>query len=751
MHIRRLFSYIFIAVIAWYVGSTISPVHAQYACNTSCALNASGCAAGLTCRSSDTRCGKLYNQCGGASNATCYGNQANGGWDFTDPCNQTNLCNNAGTTRTFGWSAAGSCTASCGPGTRPRTCTCGSQNNCPVSCTSPAGACGAVDNSITCCVDQAPQTSPVITSVGNGNCGIASSLPINWTFAGTSGCGNDWGYTCGGNTNSFTVKVDGVVHTAGISSALRTITITTTSTASHQIQVCAHNGYAENCSAPFVVTMDSSAPAVPVPTLTLTTDGSCVGKSYVDVSWNSVADVGCGGLSANPYWVQASTDPFNSVLNGWYNSWQSTTNQTSTTSYDPGTIISARVKSKDVFGDVDSVNHQSAWSSTASIEIPVPSPYPTIHIAGTFQEDFGSGACVPNMILDPNGLTLQLSASPNVGVTSNCTKTATSYACDVIIDNQSGLCVSPNTTLTVSGTYTGYSNIGWRESDSCAGAPVSLTAGIGNVDTNVPLFLTYGGGGAQPTPPGGGAGGGGGWFKVSNAGFINRYNGRQNFIPSSMSLFDSDDSTATRHPFINTAGSILQSTPIDLGPNGVDASGNPVYSAQNWYTSGYSFADDVSVSKYIDYVEARRQVTTITSVADIQADGIYITTSPVTITSSELPLFAGKRVVLIAKETSITVTENITVPGGALALVASSVDIDPAVSEVNAIILADTMQTGISTTPLKIKGNLSVKNAVGIYRVNTDARKPSLFVVYDPSIFIGLIEYLSTNTYDWKQ
>lgn len=749
MHMRKILLLIIgLSLVVSYISPTVS---AQYACNTSCALNTSGCATGLTCRLSDTRCGKLYNQCGGAGNATCYGssNQANAGWDFNNPCDQGNLCNNQGTTRTFGWSAPGACTATCGPGTQPRTCNCGSQNNCPVSCTSPAGICGSVNNDITCCVNQAPQTKPVITSVGNGTCGIASSLPINWTFNGTTGCGNDWGYRCGGNTNTFTVKVDGVVHTAGISSALRTITIATTATPTHQIEVCANNGFAENCSNSFLVTMDANPPPVPVPTLTLTTDGSCVGKSFVNVSWNAVADSGCGGLHANPYWAQASTiASFSTVLFGWNNTWVSTRTQTSTSSYVPGTVIYSRIRSRDVF------NQQSAWSIIGGVTIPTPSPYPTIHIAGTFQEDFG-GTCAPNMILDPNSLSLNVSASPNLGVTANCTKTATSYACNVAIDNTSGLCVSPNTTLTLTGSYAGYSNIGWRESNSCSGAPVSLTAGIGNVDTNVPIFLSYGGGGVQPTPPdeeeGGETGYGGGWFKVSNSGFINRYNGRQNYLPSTISSFDADDSIATRNPFINSVGVISQSTLIDLGPNGYDQTGKPVYSQQNWYTSGYLHNDDVSVSKYIDYVEARRQVKKITSLTDLTTDGIFISSTPLVIGASDLALFSGKNVVLIAKNTSITITDNINLPGSSLAFVGSSILIDPSVTEINAVIIADSVQTGISSVPLKIKGNLSVKNAVGVYRVNSDARKPSLFVVYDPTIFVRLIEYLSTNTYDWKQ
>jgi hypothetical protein len=382
--------------------------------------------------------------------------------------------------------------------------------------------------------------------------------------------------------------------------------------------------------------------------------------------------------------------------------------------------------------------------------IPTPSPYPTIHIAGPFHEDLGGGNCVSGVSLNPNSLSLQMVANPSTGVTTNCTKTATSYACDIVIDNQTGQCISPNTLLTLSGTYAGYSNIGWRAGNVCAGAPVGLTVGIGNVDNNIPVFLTYDGAGIQPTPPGGG-GGTGGWFKVSNSGFINRYDGRQNFLPSSMSAYDADDDISTKQCFINSASSIVQNTPIDLGPNGTSQAGVPQYSAQNWYTSGYMFNDDVTVAKYIDYVEARRQITSISALSEINADGIYISTAPIVINTADLPIFDGKKVVLIAKNSSITVNDNIIPTGGSLALVGSSISIDPAVSEIDAIVIGDTVLTGSSTTPLKIKGNLSAKNPVGIYRANTNARKPSLFVVFNPTLFVSLIPYLSTNTYDWKQ
>ena len=732
MRIAPIFVVVF---MVWgYFLASPSPALAA-ACNQACGGSIT-CNAGLTCQSGI--CYTTINKCNGTATCTA------GGYDGTNACS-ADQCTPAGTTRTAAWSAPGTCSATCGSGTTTLTCTCGSQNNCSASCTNPAATCGGTTTQA-CCVSQAPQSKPVITSVGNSGCGAAASLPINWTFGSTTGCGSAWGYFCSGNVNTFTIKVDGVVNTTGIASTATSTTITTSAAASHQIEVCAENGFGENCSTVYTVTMDNSAPPVPVPTVQAIADGSCTGKYFVDVSWAPVSDVGCGGMNATPYWSQMSPDPaFGSVIFGWNNTWDAATHQTSSTSYAPGTVLYAHVRSRDTF------DQQSAWSPNTSLTIPTPSPYPPIHVSGGFTEDINS-TCFANMNINTSSLTLQPTIVP-AAVTPVCTHTSTGYDCNLTIDNTQGQCLSNSISAAMSGTYTGYT-LGWRVGDVCAGATDTRTLTAGNSYT-IPIFFAYN---AAPTPVGPTITPGGptptpalapGWFKIKDSAFINRQNGRQNIIPYTLSAYDADDNTSTHHMLIGTAGGLVQGSPsLVVGANAMDAQGAPVYSTPNWYTTGYTQTDDVDASKYINYVESRRTYTSITSLADITTSGVYLSTAPLTI--SDASIFNGKNVVLIAKGTSITYTA-LTPTTGSLALVAQSIAIDPTVTTINGILVADTMTLGSGTQGLKVVGNVIVKNPMTIDRSRPDASKPSFFVVMSTSTYVNLLPYFSVSTYDWTQ
>jgi len=149
-----------------------------------------------------------------------------------------------------GWSSWSACSVSCGVGVLTRTCT------------NPAPACGGAGcsgaSSMACCIDQAPQTAPTITSITQPDGGAiiqTRKAIINWTFANTgSGCGLSWGYVCAGNSNTFIIRITGGItqNITGVSSAARTYTTGSifTANASYTVRVCTENGYGEDCSAP---------------------------------------------------------------------------------------------------------------------------------------------------------------------------------------------------------------------------------------------------------------------------------------------------------------------------------------------------------------------------------------------------------------------------------------------------------------------------------------------------------------------
>jgi len=729
---RRLFFItIFVSFFVVLLSSS-QPVNAAKACaETGCAEY--GCNSGLVCNSGNDTCGIKYNTCTGA---TCVADNA---WDVSSPCTTADACTPAATTRTATWGTYGACSVTCGVGTQTRTCTCGTQNDCSVQCTTPTANCDGTD-SLDCCIDQAPQVKPVITSVGTGSCSKNDPMTVNWTFADTgSDCGNSWGYKCGGNTNTFLIKVDGVTSKSGISSALRTYVLTTTVAASHQIQVCAENGFSENCSSSYLVTIDNTAPPIPVPTVEYVSEGvSCPGKYKLKYSWNAVSDSGCATMNSSPYWSQSSlsnTFPINLFP---INTWGNYTTQTTSSSYSGGTTLYAHVQSR------DALDNQSGYDTTSTtVIIPTPALYPTIHIDGPYQEkivDSGATSC-SSMSINEIDLTLQANIPPYV--TPICTKTAASYSCNFIIDNQTpaNACVSDSITIGMNGVYSGYSSVGWLSGESCSGTTSTFTLSAGDSRPNIPLFFTYDVTGLE------------GWFKVSNASFTNRSaTSRNNFIPNHIQAYDSTDDVSTHNFSIKNAGIINQQSLLNVGANSHDSEGNPIYSTPNIYTSGYSQINDVDYEKYTQYVKARKGFTTQALLSDIASDGVYIISSPIVIDAASSTLLSNKKVVLIAEGTNtITITSDFNPTNAAVALVGPTIAIDPSVKNINAILIAGTIQTGESVNELKISGNVVSQNILILKRKRSNPQKPSFFVDFNMKAYIDLLPYLSVSTYDWKQ
>lgn len=355
----------------------------------------------------------------------------------------------------------------------------------------------------------------------------------------------------------------------------------------------------------------------------------------------------------------------------------------------------------------------------------------TFHVGGQLVEKVGED-CQDISLM--SNFTLEPVISPSEGVTADCKMpTMSSYSCDFTINNQSGQCTNPNITVTMKGTYAGYSDIGWRSggtAGACNGTPTSRTYTPGVIENATPLFFQY-------------DNGGGGWFKMAQTSFNSRMSGRLNYLPASITAYDQDDSAVNRYLIEGSSGNIMQSEPVAIG-----ASDMP-YSANNWYTTNYSANTDISYSKYIDYIKARKSYTKITDLTEIEGDGIYSISTPVTLTAAQ---FDGKKVVLVVEGAAATFSGATFIPAnGSLALVAKDIIIDPTVTEIDAILVGQTVSTGEAPVGLKIKGNLISESAVDVKRTQTNARKPSLFVVFNPKTYLDVLPYLSTSTYDWRQ
>lgn len=501
---------------------------------------------------------------------------------------------------------------------------------------------------------------------------------------------------------------------------------------------------------------DSAPPAIPTGAVTYSPDPTCKDTYMATYSWNAVADSGCAGLNSTPYWAQGSSvSDFSSVLSGWTNTWVNSLNQTTTTAYSPGINLYFHVRSR------DALNNQSAWSATDSVVIPTPSPYPTIHVSGPLSEDI-NGSCNPLSLV--SSFTFNPVTVPALGVTPICTNpSSSSYECDFIIDNQKGLCVSPNIEVTMGGTYSGYGTIGWRSGaggGECSGYPVSRSYAVGESDTNIPLYFTYnsilptpiptvtpGGPTVTPTPTTPPAAG---WFKLKDTSFNSRLSARQNYIPSNIQPYDSSDSTSTHNIFIGTAGLLMQNSQLEPGANALDANGKPIYSQYNWYTDGYSYINDVDYAKYIDYIKGRKTITSISMLSEVST-GIYSITPDLDIVLDSTIFDSKKTVLVVEGDKNVVISSNFIPANGTVALVAKHIVIEPNVTEIKAILIGKTITTGDSVNALKIDGNVIDEESLTLGRSRSDGSRPSLFVVFNVQMYLDLLPYLSTSTYDWKQ
>jgi hypothetical protein len=233
------------------------------------------------------------------------------------------------------------------------------------------------------------------------------------------------------------------------------------------------------------------------------------------------------------------------------------------------------------------------------------------------------------------------------------------------------------------------------------------------------------------------------WIKLKNTSFIS-LNNLVNNIPVSPIAYDTDDDATTN--FIIGRGGLVAAHKVNL--TSTNPSAKP--SANNWsvtYTpNSYSFTD----SSFLSYIKARKEFTKITSLGDINADGIYLISSDLTI--SNIPnSFNNYNVVLISTG-AIDIGGTSFSPTQSIALIAPTINFESTVTEADGIFIADNISTGTRANQgLKIFGNLVAQTILNNSRSWTNDNIPSMFIVFDQQKYLDLLPYLSIANYEWRQ
>lgn len=362
---------------------------------------------------------------------------------------------------------------------------------------------------------------------------------------------------------------------------------------------------------------------------------------------------------------------------------------------------------------------------------PTPTPYPTIAITGVLKE-YNGLSCTNN--ISSNSLSINIVPQNPAGVTPVCTQNPSSgnpklsYRCTVTFDNQTAN-PTPAQNLTLNASAPEYQSSYWTNSNTCGGIAnntiaVNVAAPVPTTTFNQDIFFNL------PGP----------WIKLRNLSFSG--NGSlQNILPFTITAYDSDDNTLRY--FITNGGSevggVTSASIVNVG--------TAQTSVNNWNMQSYTRTVGFTPSTYLDYVKSRKEYSSIDpssfSLAGISTKIWYVTGD-----LSNLSGDAGADAVIIVNG-NVTISGNLnTISKKALAILATgNITVSSSVSSLYGIFIAGgSFDTGVGSG-LKITGNLST-TSLNNQRTQSDASKPSLFIMTDPASFVTLLPYLSISKYD---
>lgn len=255
------------------------------------------------------------------------------------------------------------------------------------------------------------------------------------------------------------------------------------------------------------------------------------------------------------------------------------------------------------------------------------------------------------------------------------------------------------------------------------------------------------------------------YFKLKNASFY-KLGTLTSIFPSTLVEYDSSDDIAGS--YFNqgpSAGVVVSQTgTITAGGN----LGSSV-SQSGWKRSGQNIPSSFNSAAFKKYVLTKKAITKITNpdISAINSAGIYyydgdldnLTNGP----SADNVLLLVNGNVTVVGTGAVNKSFNSSARPFALVVSGSSsspktLTFDDSLTLANGVFVADTVAFNTnsgSTTPLKIVGNVTSYTGVSMSPMSrarsTNTNAPSLFIVFDPAVYMGIFNQLSTVKSSWIQ
>lgn len=261
---------------------------------------------------------------------------------------------------------------------------------------------------------------------------------------------------------------------------------------------------------------------------------------------------------------------------------------------------------------------------------------------------------------------------------------------------------------------------------------------------------------------------------------------------------DSDDSNEPYFLFGDSGNNPAVSAGVLTAPSvGTGLAGRETES--DLVINNYERKKDFTPAKFLDYASARKRINRISSLNDMVKERVNIIEAPPTgavitdfcATGDNFDAAAfmktsnddrGPYVLVVKGDLTISTDINYKKAGQAMTCVPNletsddeddynpipltlvvtgdlritSKDSTHHVNQINAVVMAENVYVepvigGQDQLGLKIKGNLIVQDTFENTRFRTESRRPAIFIVQDPGMYISLLPYFSTAEYDWKQ